>query len=362
MKNFAASFDDFKSWLSLSDEEIKSDESLLSEKYIHISKAAQELFRQNKFRLRHIRTWSMQDDMGVPVQFRRLIDVDAFFFENLTRFLRNLNPLLLPRSYFQKVALLDDLRIIEESGAIDILLANPVDKTPHVRDVYRRGLYKFNARYLRYVYLTNQIRKNDLLSQHRFQIHLDIGNFYGGLQALLKTYYPKTTFISIELPHQLFRSYLFHSELFPNTEQIVGLEQFSSFMSNPRREPAFVYLLPRDFDQIGDLCEIDLLSNYLSFGEMSEENFNRYLASKTIKRVKKFHFVNRFISNPRFDPTFNANIKLPDYFIAGTRIKLLDVFPVHHYSITRRSLLGRKGFRNASSPQFELIQERVLED
>jgi hypothetical protein len=332
MKSFTATFDNFKSCLSLSQEEIESDESLLSEKYIQISKAAQELFAQDKFRVRHIRTWSMQDDMGVPVQFRRLLDVDAF------------------------------LRIIQESGAIDILLANPVDETPHVRDVYRRGLYKFNSRYLRYIYLANQIRKNDLLSQERYQIHLDIGNFYGGLQALLKTYYPKTTFISIELPHQLFRSYLFHSELYPDTEKIVGLEQFVSYMSNPVRKPAFVYLLPRDFDQLGDLCEINLLSNYVSFGEMSEENFKRYLASKTIKRVKKFHFVNRFVSNPRFDPTFNANIKLPDYFIAGTRVKLLDIFPIHHYSITRRKLLGRKGYRNASSPQFELIQERMSED
>jgi putative sugar O-methyltransferase len=362
MKSFTATFDNFKSCLSLSQEEIESDESLLSEKYIQISKAAQELFAQDKFRVRHIRTWSMQDDMGVPVQFRRLLDVDAFFFENLVRFLRSLNPLLLPIFYFQKVALLDDLRIIQESGAIDILLANPVDETPHVRDVYRRGLYKFNSRYLRYIYLANQIRKNDLLSQERYQIHLDIGNFYGGLQALLKTYYPKTTFISIELPHQLFRSYLFHSELYPDTEKIVGLEQFVSYMSNPVRKPAFVYLLPRDFDQLGDLCEINLLSNYLSFGEMSEENFKRYLESKTIKRVKKFHFVNRFVSNPRFDPTFNANIKLPDYFIAGTRVKLLDIFPIHHYSITRRKLLGRKGYRNASSPQFELIQERMSED
>lgn len=359
MEDLSKAFDDFKSMLNVSDFEVESYQTVLSDKYMRISKAAQDLFAQNGFSARHIRTWSMQDDMGVPVQFRRLLDLDTFFFENLFRYLRSLNPLRFLSSYFQRAALLDDLQIVQESGASSILLANPVDKTPHVRDVYRRGPYKFNARYLRYIYISSQIRKYNLLSEEKSQIHLDIGNFYGGLQALLKQYYPKTTFISVELPHQLFRSYLFHSEVYPETEKIVGLKQFSSYMRITNRKAAFVYLLPQDFDEIGELCEIDLMSNYLSFGEMSNDNFNRYLGSRTIECAKKFHFVNRFISNPRFDPTFEAEIKFPDYLIPGTRTKFLDVFPMHHYAITKRRLLGRKGYRNASSSQFELIQERI---
>jgi hypothetical protein len=275
------------------------------------------------------------------------------------RFIRQLLPTQWPKTYFQKSALLDDLRIIIDQGFDEILNHNPITKTPFVRDVYLYKTFKFNSRYLRYVYLTGQIINHRLLEKDKKQIHVDIGNFYGGLQALLKNYFPDTTFISVELPHQLYRSFLFHEELYPRVEKFVGLQEFNNHLNDVNRKPSFVYLLPQNFDDIARVQKIDLLTNFLSFGEMSNENFKSYFKSITMEKTQKFYFVNRFISSPSIDQTFDSKINLPDYFLKDRQVRLLDVFPIHHYMITYRRMLGKKGYRNTSSPQFELIQESV---
>jgi putative sugar O-methyltransferase len=334
----------------------QSSESSLSPKYKEISRAADVELNKGTFKNKHIRSWARQDDMGVPVQLRRLGNLDSFFLQNSLRFIRQFLPTHWLKIYFQKSALVDDLRIIIDQGFDEILKQNPVTNTPYVRDIYSYKDFKFNSRYLRYVYITGQIMKYGLLEKDQKQVHVDIGNFYGGLQALLKKYFPETTFISVELPHQLYRSYLFHEELYPSVEKFVGLKEFNKYVNDPGRKPSFVYLLPQDFDGISELEKIDLLSNFLSFGEMSDENFQSYFKSITFKKTKKFYFVNRFISSPTIDPTFDSKINLPDYFLKDRKVWLLDVFPIHHYMITRRRLLGKNGFRNMSSPQFELIQ------
>jgi putative sugar O-methyltransferase len=337
----------------------QSSESSLSPKYTEISRAAEVELNKGAFKNKHIRSWSRQDDMGVPVQLRRLGNLDTFSLQNSLRFIRQFLPTHWLKIYFQKSALVDDLRIIIDQGFDGILKQNPVTNTPYVRDIYSYNKFKFNSRYLRYVYLTGQIMKYGLLEKDKKQIHVDIGNFYGGLQVLLKKYFPETTFISVELPHQLYRSYLFHEETYPSVEKFVGLQEFNKYLNDADRKPSFVYLLPQNFDDIGRLQKIDLITNFLSFGEMSDQNFQSYFNSITMEKTQKLYFVNRFISSPSVDPTFDSQINLPDYFLKDRKVMLLDVFPIHHYMITYRRMLGKNGFRNTSSPQFELIQETI---
>ena len=336
---------------------LQASNSSLSPKYTEISRAAEVELKKGSFKSKHIRSWSKQDDMGVPIQLRRLAHLDTFFLQNSLRFIRQILPINWLKIYFQKSSLLDDLRIVIDQGFVEILNQNPITNTPFVRDIYSYKKFKFNSRYLRYVYITGQIIKYGLLEKDKKQVHVDVGNFYGGLQALLKKYFPETTFISVELPHQLYRSYLFHEELYPSVDKFVGLKEFNKYVNDTNRKPSFVYLLPQNFNDIGVLQKIDLLTNFLSFGEMSEENFQSYFKSITMEKAKKFYFVNRFISSPSIDPTYDSKINLPDYFLKDRKIRLLDVFPIHHYMITRRKILGKNGFRNTSSPQFEIIQE-----
>lgn len=337
----------------------QASQSSLSPKYTEISRAAAVELKKGAFRSQHIRSWSRQDDMGVPVQLRRLGNLDSFFLQNTLRFFRQFLPTQWLKTYFQKSALLDDLKIVIHNGFDEILSDNPITNTPFVRDIYSYKRFKFNSRYLRYVYITGQIIKYKLLEKDKRQVHVDIGNFYGGLQALLKKYFPETTFISVELPHQLYRSFLFHEELYPGVQKFVGLQEFNNYLNDTERKPSFVYLLPQNFDSISQLQKIDLLSNFLSFGEMSNENFRSYFQSLTMEKTEKFYFVNRFISSPSIDPTFDSKINLPDYFLKDCIVRLLDVFPIHHYMVTYKGMLGKKGYRNTSSPQFELIQESV---
>jgi putative sugar O-methyltransferase len=359
--NLTQSFQDFQARL-ISEGKIARTEKQnpLSKKYQDISKAAQELAKSGDLNLRHIRTWSKQDDMGVPIQLRRFFIPDRFAAENALRYIRNLLPNYWTRVYFQHKALKDDLNIIIDLGFEFILEEHPVTETPFVRDVYEAKGFKFNSRYLRYVYLAGQIRKYELLKENTYQVHIDVGNFYGGLQAILKYYFPLTTFISVELEHQLFRSYIFHKQMFPETIQIVGLIEFEKYARGAnKKDSVFIYLLPEDFDFIGGQIEVDLLTNYLSYGEMSRQNFENYYTSITNLKAKRIHLVNRFISSPRIDPTYDSDISVFDYILSSHKKFFFDIFPIHHYMLIKRKFLKSFGFRNASSPQFEMMLERL---
>jgi putative sugar O-methyltransferase len=360
MTNLTTKFHEFQGRL-MSKKEISTQEtrSDLSTKYQDISVAAQELAKSGGLSVKHMRSWSKQDDMGVPIQLRRFLVLDQFYFENVLRFIRGLIPNYWVRTHFQRKALEDDLNIVIKSGFESILKEHPVTETPFVRDIYCQRGFKFNSRYLRYVYIAGQIRKNKLLKEDTYQVHVDVGNFYGGLQALLKCYYPKTTFISVELEHQLFRSYIFHQYMFPNTQQIVGLTEFEEYSKSRNiRESAFVYLLPADFDFIDMHSEVNLLTNHLSYGEMSRTNFINYHLSATTLNAEKIHLVNRFVSSPFIDPTYDSDVTIFDYPLSSHKITYFDVFPIHHYMIIRRKLMNNFWFRNASSPQFEMILDR----
>ena len=359
--NLTTTFQEFQSRL-ISKEEIYEEktQNKLSRKYQDITIAAQELAKSGKLSDKHIRTWSKQDDMGVPVQLRRFLIRDQFFCYNILRFIRNLLPTYWVSNYFQHKALKDDLNIVINSGFESILREHPVSETYFARDIYYRRKFKFNSRYLRYVYLAGQVRKNKLLEENKHQVHVDVGNFYGGLQALLKCYYPKTTFVSVELEHQLFRSYIFHKHMFPSTQQIVGLKEFNEYSTGRATlESAFIYLLPVDFDYIAKYLKIDLLTNHLSYGEMSRTNFINYHTSATTLNARNIHLVNRFVSSPAIDPTYDSDVTVLDYILKSHEIIYFDVFPIHHYMITKRKLLNSFGFRNVSSPQFEMILKRL---
>lgn len=361
MTNATKTFHQFQGRLN-SNKKISQEETIsnLSTKYQNITLAAQELVKSGGLRLKHIRSWVKQDDMGVPIQLRRFLILDQFYFENILRFIRGLIPNYWTSAYFQRKSLEDDLNIVIKCGFESILREHPVTGTPLVRDIYCKRGFKFNSRYLRYVYIVGQIRKHKLLQDDTHQVHVDVGNFYGGLQALLKNYYPRATFVSVELEHQLFRSYLFHQHMFPSTQQIVGLSEFKEYSKGRKiGESAFIYLSPDDFDFIAKYSEINLLTNHLSYGEMSRANFRNYHCSATTLNAEKIHLVNRFISSPNMDPTYDSDVTIFDYTLNSHKITHFDIFPIHHYSITRRKLLDRFGFRNASSPQFEMILERL---
>ena len=138
---------DFIDRLSLNDNYIKGDgHANLSSKYQTIENASGIIAGSSRIEARNIRTWKHQDDMGVPVQVRRFMELDVFTIENLFRFVYGFTPEGFLKNRLKKQALLDDLRIIEKYGYLDLLRKFPVDKTPLVRDIYRRRGVSFNLK------------------------------------------------------------------------------------------------------------------------------------------------------------------------------------------------------------------------
>ena len=71
--------------------------------------------------------------------------------------------------------------------------------------------------------------------------------------------------------------------------------------------------------------------------------------------------VNRYVSAPFFDKTYDSDLTVLDYVNNSRKITYFDVFPMTHYLITKRKLFGESRFRNVSSNYFELISSKKSE-
>ena len=77
--------------------------------------------------------------------------------------------------------------------------------------------------------------------------------------------------------------------------------------------------------------------------------------SRLFKESENIYLVNRVVSSPFFEKTYDTDVSILDYIKSFRKIKYFDLFPMHHYLLLKRKLFGRVGFRNVSSPYFEII-------
>jgi hypothetical protein len=101
--------------------------------------------------------------------------------------------------------------------------------------------------------------------------------------------------------------------------------------------------------------KVDLFTNSFSFGEMRREIFDSYVDSPLYQNAKNVYLINRFVSAPFFEPTYDTNLNILNYKLDKNKVTYFDIFPMHHYMLLRRNILGRKEFRNVSSSYFEVI-------
>lgn len=296
------------------------------------------------------RSWIKQSDIEVPMQFR----LEALKFYGWKAFGKKaLKKILLhDRDKFLRSALLDDLAILNKINATKLVRENPVNKTPEAADVYFSKNANVNMRWMRYLYLCHQILKRKLLKNN--DIWLDIGPFYGGLQGLVKKYLPEVRFIMVDFHHQLCRSYVYLSSIYPKAKHI--FPDAIKSIKNLHNLPAgsFVYVPATDFARISEMsCELS--TNFVSFGEMKKNTFLNYYNSKIFQSSKKSYLVNRFVSSPFFEKTYDNNSTILDYLKTSKKTYYFDIFPMHIFMLTKRKLLNRSEFRPISSQYFELI-------
>lgn len=291
------------------------------------------------------RQWIMQNDLGSDAQFIR----GKGFFNGIVR------PIY--RKIFRRFeeasvrnSILDDIEILKLIGADEILKNNPVHLTPGVTDYSFHNGFSVNVRWLRYIYLAHRILHNDLIQDKAW---IDIGSFYGGLQGLVHRYKPGSTKVLVDFHHQLLRSYVYLKTLFPHAQHILPEELGQQRFEKSPVKGSFIYCPVTKVENLSFL-QADLVTNFFSFGEMTRPMFEKYIKSQFMRKAKNHYFVNRFVSAPFFEPTYDTDLTVIDY-LKDREIKYFDVFPMHHYKLIKRDILGRSFHRNTSSSYFEMI-------
>jgi putative sugar O-methyltransferase len=287
----------------------------------------------------------MQDDIGCPPYLFDYVNRNGYLLFNVLKFLKR-KFLYYKSNLNLKNSISDDIAIIESLGGNDLLESNPVNRTPGSPAFAKFGKYYVNNRWMRYVYLAHRIEQKKMLPPGSTWI--DIGSFYGGLQGIVYKLNFSTKIILIDFHHQLFRSFAYLHELFPDATHNLGIDAVLSDKS----EGSFNYVHINDFYKL-EALEIDLITNFFSLGEMSKEHFRSYLNSPVFAESKSIYTVNRFISAPFFEPTYDNKTTINDYIFPKHDLQYLDVFPIHHFNLLKRNFLGKKRFRNTSSSYFE---------
>jgi putative sugar O-methyltransferase len=310
--------------------------------------------------LNSLKNWAGQSDMTVPPQLSLLQFKNRGVFKAVVIYFAKLI-LRREESRFIKSTLLDDIEVIKsKKNGSTLLSENPVHLTPGSNLFYQHEGTTINARWLRYVYMLQQIKSNNLLSDN--QIWIDVGSYYGGLAGLVKKYFPEVRIVLVDFHHQLCRSYVYLSELYPDAQHIFPnyVAQYKDLGNLPNG--SIVYVPISEYETIQD-SKVDLFTNSFSFGEMRKEVFNSYVDSSLYRQAKNVYLINRFVSAPFFEPTYDTNLNILDYKLDRDKATYFDIFPMNHYMLLNRKVLGRKEFRNVSSSYFEVVinQEKNYE-
>ena len=222
------------------------------------------------------------------------------FFNNLIPY-KN----LVFKNVIKKFNLLNDEEVLLLKNE---LLFNKVGNPPYLR---KNGI-SFNKRWIyniHYTYLIKTFIKDVFKDENK--IVCDIGGGYGILSYMLKKLNFSGNYILIEFPEQLLTAKYFLKSNFTNLK-INSLEE--TFEHKHNFDNNFVkkfdvFLCPINlFYKINSL-KINLVTNFFSFGEMSKENFSKYMKSDLLKNTEYFLSINRLFSKIEY----GTDIDILDY-------------------------------------------------
>jgi putative sugar O-methyltransferase len=303
----------------------------------------------------NFRNWSEQSDGIAPVDFF----VDVFgpraSFRNIARYIYT-KIFLRQQEKFYLSSLRDDLEAIKKIGGKKFFVENKVSDTPGGSRYCLIDGIQINLRWARYIYLLSRIINNNLIADG--DIWVDVGPFYGGLQGLVKKYLPNCRMVLVDFHHQLCRSYIYLKTIHPDSEHIFPKDVSKYKNLNDLPKNSFLYVPVSEFSTISNSADVDFVSNFVSLGEMRREHFNTYMTSQLFTRSKFMYLVNRFVSAPFFEKTYDSDITFLDYLNVNRKIQYFDIFPIHHYLLMNRTVLGSLSYRNISSSYFEIISKQ----
>jgi len=327
----------------------------LDNKHSEIVKSAYDSIETGKaFKDKNFRNWSAQSDLEVPMQLSTFNFKTHGFLYTVLKFFY----VKIFRRDVEKAALtniLDDISIIKAINGEKLLKENPAHTASGASTAYFTDDKSVNLRLLRYTYICQNIINHNLLSNSG--VWVDVGSYYGGCQNLLYKKFPNVTNVLVDFHHQLCRSYIFLSQSFPDANHILPDEvsNYENLESIPKG--SFVYLPVSDYYKIENQ-QVSLVSNFFSLGEMRREFHSTYMNSSLFKKSKKTYLINRWISSPFFEKTYDTDISILDYMSNTQKIDYFDMFPMHHYQLMKREIHGRVAQRSKGSSYFEMMTSR----
>lgn len=317
---------------------------------------AYQKMKEEKF-WENFRNWSDQDDSIAPVD----LFVDVFgprsSFPNIARYIYT-KIFLRQQEKFYLSSLRDDLEVIEKIGGKKFFVENKVSDTPGGSRYCLIDGIQINLRWARYIYLLSRIVNSNLMADG--DVWVDVGPFYGGLQGLVKRYLPNSRMVLVDFHHQLCRSYIYLKTMHPDSEHIFPKDVSKYKNLNDLPKNSFLYVPVSEFSTISNSAGVSFVSNFFSLGEMRREHFDIYMNSKLFTRSKIMYLVNRFVSAPFFEKTYDSDITFLNYLNINRKIQYFDIFPMHHYLLINRTVLGSLSYRNTSSSYFEIVSNKMI--
>lgn len=189
--------------------------------------------------------------------------------------------------------LIESLRIIEEVGGGPLMEKYPVGAVGGPRTFHFEGK-AFTYRWARQIYFLRLFQQYLAPSLPHDFVALDIGGGYGLWAGLLKREFPQSTQVICDLPSQLVLAHYYLANIFPKAK-LLTIGDFDSQRELDRdllRTADFVLIPPQMVDHLAPYSCL-LVSNFVSFGEMSRQYFDYYFKCPALQTNQYLYTVNR---------------------------------------------------------------------
>lgn len=243
--------------------------------------------------------------------------------------------------------------LMKERNCLEILEKYPASSVgnPNVFK-YKEYVYTFRwVRHILFLGLFKQVIEKKL--NNNFSC-LDIGSSYGIFSSILKKEYCGSHQLLLDFPEQLALAHYFLGCTFPEAK-IASYKEISAVEYVDRS-----FIEKYDFVLLPWFCykkikphSLDMVTNFVSFGEMRREWFDYYLKSEPFLSARYFFTANRFQSYPEYD----TDVTILDYSLHDFKKLHFGISPYFTYIYRRKYLFFYEKF-HISSQYFEFIGER----
>src|SRR3990172_9189796 len=189
--------------------------------------------------------------------------------------------------------LMESMRIVEAIGGGSLMEQYPVGRVGRPRTFCFEGKV-LTYRWARQLYFLQVFRQTLARCVPEDLVALDIGGGYGLWAGLLKREFPQSTQVICDIPTMLVLAHYYLANTFPGARCLTVSDVASEGeLSRERLRAADFVLLPSFMADRLAPSSCELVTNFVSFGEMSREYFDYYFKTPVLRTNRFLFTVNR---------------------------------------------------------------------